>query len=107
MGGRTVGQSASLCAPVLCSFDKETQKFVLRAVDEWTAQGKEVAVEVSNRHIHLTDSDVEHLFGKGYASRAPPRQSLWPAAAWRGHSGTVLYRGTEDWAVRSAVGPRV
>jgi propanediol utilization protein len=33
---------------------------------EASVSGRDLAVEVSNRHIHLTIQDVEHLYGKGY-----------------------------------------
>lgn len=42
------------------------EKIVREVVSSQSASEKDVPIGISNRHIHLSTSDVETLFGKGY-----------------------------------------
>ena len=44
----------------------ELVKKVIDGMAEEKADGPDIPIGVSNRHIHLTQADVETLFGKGY-----------------------------------------
>ncbi len=41
-------------------------KLVIEALEKKTVKGYSVPIGVSARHVHLTQADVETLFGKGY-----------------------------------------
>jgi propanediol utilization protein len=64
---RTTRRAAAIAGHLL---PIRTQASTEIAVDprevETSVSGKDLAVEVSNRHIHLTNQDIEDLFGKGY-----------------------------------------
>lgn len=42
-------------------------KLVIEALEKKSVKGYSVPIGVSARHVHLTQSDVETLFGKGYS----------------------------------------
>lgn len=46
---------------------EEIAKLVIAALEKKTHTGYSVPIGVSARHVHLTQADVETLFGKGYA----------------------------------------
>ena len=41
-------------------------KLVIEALEKKTTKGYAVPIGVSARHVHLSQADVETLFGKGY-----------------------------------------
>lgn len=45
---------------------EEITRLVLQALQKQNADGYSVPIGVSARHVHLTQADVETLFGKGY-----------------------------------------
>ena len=45
---------------------EEITRLVLQALQKRDAKGYAVPIGVSARHVHLTQADVETLFGKGY-----------------------------------------